>query len=1288
MKLFLLSAALLVGTLSATAQRLSPEQVKQDTALRTGRLSNGLTYYIRHNNHPKGYADFHIFHAVGAVHEEDNQNGLAHFLEHVAFKGLQRLPGNQLLDYMEKNGVKFGPNLNAATSFDYTRYMLQQVPVARQGMIDTCLMVLADWSGSILAEPEAIDLERGVIREEFRARRNLNTRISMALQPYYYQGSKYAERTVIGDMDIISNFSRQELLDFYHTWYRPDMQAIAIVGDIDAGAMEQLVKERFSELPKPSYPTPPNDFPLPDNKELIYATYSDPEASATQINLLFKHDQPAAETRSQAAIYVRQYLDRAITQMMNQRWEELSRKGDPVVTNLSFNYSSFVAEKNVFSVSAAVKPGSANVAAGLELMLDEAERFRRNGFVAEELRRVKADLSKTLERRVREADKQSNGTFVNSYFSHFLTGQPLPDIHTQQQLYQQALDTVTLAYVNQRVQQFFRDDNQIATFVTAEKDTAGIPGRDQLVRLLNNMDRRSVKPYEAIAAVSLQPAITPVPGRVVREEPYQYGVTKWTLSNGAKVYILPTEHKKDEVLMTTVSAGGKSVIDDEDLPSSHMVVPQLMNAGVGTLDANALKNALSGKIVYVTPYLSEFSEGFGCSASPADLETLLQLVYMYYTEPRFDQEVLHQDLRKFAESMEARNKNPISSLQDSVLMARSNYHPRSLFYLQDTSAVDFSRIQQLYARHFSNPADFAWIFTGSVDPEVLKPLAEKYIGSLPGTGRDDQWVDLGKRSPQQPLVIDFRKQMETPKSITFIEYTQETPFSMEKVIAVRLLKDILDIRFKELLRDDRSGVYTTEGEGSFSEQPVDKLQLIVSFQTDPDRMDELTQVVFNELERLAKTGIDDNDLQKSKEYMRSAMERSLESNYYWQSILNGYITSSRDKHTGYEAILENIDTEDIRLLLNGLLENKAMVHVTMRPPLTAADSSAQQPQATYFEQGLNWDQVRAKAKQTGKYLLVDCYTTWCGPCKYMAEKIFPQPEAGAFFNRHFVNVKVQMDQTAQDSKETKSWHADAAAIAKEYQVKSYPTFLIFNPEGELVHRIVGGGDVPGFISQASRALDPATQYYPLLKKYEAGDHSPLLLRSLAYGATDAFQKEQAGVFAAEFIDSGADLFTEENLTFLAKYSEGTNSRGFRLFVDSAERVDAILGAGRANAFASQVVMGEEVYVHFQQGPDANLDSLVRIANRKFPTVDLDKPASLLQISIWQAKQDSTRLVPAILRYMEKYGQETDAAKAQAFAQAVLQYSNEPEARARAQQWSRRAPEDAKQKNSGTSVRNE
>lgn len=931
MRYIMLLTTLIGWSLGLFAQKNTAATVQQDPALIKGTLKNGLTYYIRQNQFPKGHADFHIFHAVGAIHEKDHQNGLAHFLEHMAFKGLKHLPGNQLLDYMEKNGVKFGPNLNASTSFDYTHYMLQQVPVDRPGLIDTCLLVLSDWSGGILADPQAIELERGVIREEFRSRSDVGTRSSMALQPFYYQGSKYAERTVIGDMDIIANFERDDLMDFYHHWYKPEMQAIAIVGDFDPQKMEKLVIDRFSELPTSYQLLNRPAFPLPDNREPIIARFADQEVAAPSISLLFKQDRIDPQTRNSVQAYANEFVNRLVINMMNQRWSELAQASEPELSHLGFSFGEFVSDKSVFAVHAAIKSGKENIVPGFSRMLDELSRFYQSGFSQIEFERIKADALKNLERRQKEAGRRTHRSFVNAYLANFLESAPLPALETQAQLHRSVLDTIGLSHITNKIRTFMGEENRIMTWVIPEAYGADIPSDSEIRESLQTLKNRTVSPYQPTADSRLIPSQDPTPGKVVKSESSKFGTTLWTLSNGAKVYILPTTHQQDEVLLNVMSPGGKSVIADEDLPSSHMVVAQLMNAGVGPYDAVDLKNALNGKIVYVTPFLSDFSEGFSTSASPTDLETMLTWVHMYFMEPRFDQAILHKDLRRFAESMEVRNKNPMSSLQDSVLMARSNYHPRSLFYLQDTSKVDLELIQKLHAEHFANPADFTWTFTGAVDLESLKPLVEKYIGSLPDLHRPDQWKDLGQRSPKGLKKIEFKREMETPKSITFIEYAQETPFTLKKLFGIRLLKDILEVRLKELLRDEKSAVYTTEGEGSFAEQPIDKLQFIVSFQTDTEKMDELTQTVFDEVHRLAKDGIPSDILSKSKEYMRKMMEQSFENNNYWQYVISSYISTGRDKHTWSLDLLDSITERDLQSLLAGLLESNSLVHVTMHP---------------------------------------------------------------------------------------------------------------------------------------------------------------------------------------------------------------------------------------------------------------------------------------------------------------------------------------------------------------------
>jgi zinc protease len=930
--------ALLLITMSglSTYAQIKPDAaLPTDPKLRVGKLPNGLTYYIRHNNFPKGLADFQIFHSVGAMQEEDNQNGLAHFLEHQAFKGLAHFPGKSMTNYMEKIGVKFGENLNAATTTDYTRYMINQVPISRQGIIDTCLLVLSDWSGSITANPEAVDSERGVIKEEWRMRGGVDYRINQGLSPYFFKGSKYAIRSVIGDMKIIETFKQEELLDFYHKWYRPDLQAVAIVGDFDVDAMEAAVKKLFSKLPKAVNPTAKTAYPLPDNKELIYGTYSDKEASSSSISLMFKHPQQKWADRQKPSTYTLGYQYAIITSMMNSRWEELSHKKDFAIKGLQYGFGSFVADKDVFSVSADVKPGVANIMPAFDMMLSETERFKRYGFTKGELDLVKANFKRRLERSYLERDKKPNNNFIESYMNNFLENTPMISAEVSYKLFTQVLDNFTLAQANAMLKGLFTEQNVIATVVTSTEDAAGIPSRELVVKKLAGMSALPVEIYKDKALVKLEPKTAPKPGKVISEQKVEFGATLWTLANGAKVYLLPTPHKKDELMMTAYSKGGHSVMNDKDYFSARLLTTAMLTSGVGNLSSTELSNALAGKIVYVTPFLSELSESIDCSTTPSDAETMLKLVYMYFTEPRFDEAAFKMDMKKTKENLVSRKKNPFSALQDSVTYIRSNHHYRSsnlILDANDIDKVDFSKMKDIHKQVFGNPADFVFVFTGAIDLVKVKPMIEEYVGGLSATHRKDEWRDVGKRSPKGPVTIEIKQKMETPKSTTFIEYTREAPYSFRRAITMQLLQGIIDIRFNKLLRDERSGVYSTMSEASIVQDPLSKLQLIVSFETDPKLMDELTKVVHQELKRLAVEGVDAADLAKGREFMNKSRIQRTTNNGYWHHILYTYATKNgvnNDKDA--ERVLNEIDAKEVKAILAEILEPNNVVTVTMRP---------------------------------------------------------------------------------------------------------------------------------------------------------------------------------------------------------------------------------------------------------------------------------------------------------------------------------------------------------------------
>lgn len=930
--LFVILWAMLPAMLFAQIDLDKP--LPNDPEVRTGVLPNGLTYYIRHNNTPPGLAHFEIFHAVGALQEEDNQNGLAHLLEHMAFNGLGHFPGKSMMEYMESIGVKWGANLNAATSTDYTRYLIKDVPVTRQGIIDTCLLVLYDWSGSILAEPDALDNERGVIQEEWRSGGGVRLRISEAVTPYVYNNSKYAHRNVIGDMEIIRNFTRDELMDFYHTWYRPDLQAIAIVGDFDVERMERDVVALFSTLPKAVEPRPKEEYNIPDNEDLLYVSYSDPEVTSSSFEILYKHPARAKEKRSIGNEYLDGFYNNLVVSMMNNRLGEKLNNGEYPLKGLSYSYSSLAGDRDVFSLSGNIRNGGGNIVPAIEMALTESERMRRYGFVQGEVDRVIASSRSGAERSWLEREKRTNGSFINAWFGNFLRNSPYMDMDTYREVILQALDGFTVEEANARVKNFFGDRNQVATVITSSTEAADIPSEQFMTSALDGTSALAVEPYvEKPLRTSLMTE-EPTPGKVVEERESVLGAVEWTLSNGAKVYLLPTDRQPNEIQMMAFAAGGHSNVPDDMFASARMVAATMSASGVDDLSATDVSRILTGKKVYVTPLYSEFLHGLDCATTPADLEATLQLMNLYLTRPRFDQDALDRNLASIRENLLTRHNLPFSYLQDTVIMRRSNYHPRASLLITDPAEleqVDMEQIRHIYSEAFDNPQQFTYVIVGALDLEKIRPLVEKYIGSLHGTEHPNEWRDLGRRPGKGVVTVDFKRPMEEPISTIFVEYTQEIPeYDYRKSLEMALLQQVVEPRMTRIFREERGATYSVQMEGSASRMPVPILHLIVSFQTKPELLDELQPLIDRELRTMAAEGIDPEDLAKAKEYMAKVLVQNQESNIYWEGRLRNYLQYGELYGDPVE-LLDSVSAEDVRSILKNLLDANNILTVIMRP---------------------------------------------------------------------------------------------------------------------------------------------------------------------------------------------------------------------------------------------------------------------------------------------------------------------------------------------------------------------
>jgi zinc protease len=906
-----------------------------DPTLRKGVLENGMTYYIKYNNYPEGYANFQIFHAVGALEEEDNQNGLAHFLEHLAFNGLKHFPGKSMLNYMEGIGIKFGANLNAATAQEYTQYMINNAPTSREGIIDTCLVVLHDWSGFILCDQDEIDAERGVIQSERRSRGGSRLRVADAVAPYVYKDSKYAVRNIIGSAEVVDTFKREELMAFYRKWYYPEMQAIAVVGDFDIDLMEKKIKALFSTIP----PSPVNIVKpactLPDNKKMIYKQFCDKEVTSSSVEILFKHPAVEKGERNKEGRYIQSFLINRVVSMMNNRVYDIIKNGDYPVNSVSYGYVSLTQDRDAFSASAEIKRGGDNIKPAAEFLIKESERLRRYGFTATELEREKADALRNIDKMYNERGKQTNGSFTKQYLNNFINNTPVLETKYKCDLLRDVVNSFTLVKANEIVKQLFTQENIISVLVANSEDSCGIPSEEEMSAYIAGMDKLNVSPFVEKELPSSLLEAEPTPGKIVSSKKIKFGAVEWTLSNGAKVFVLPVDTGKEEVQMSACDWGGRSLTSDEEFISSAFLSTVLQSSGAGRFNSTDLSKMTRGKIVYVTPQFSEFDEIFDCATTVSDYETMLEEVYLYFTEPRFDKDAFERDKAKMKQNLTARKDEPFSYLVDTVTYARGNFHKRAsnlILNPDDVDKIDLEVIKNLYRKHFDNPADFLWFFTGPLDTVKAKPIIEKYIGGLPDGHHKEKWADVGKRPPVGTLNIDFKKRMETPKATTFIEYTSlNFEYSQRISTLMRILQGILDIRFNELIREDKGGAYSIDTEGSISLLPVPVTRMIVSFTTDQEQMNELRSIVFSELDRLVKEGVDPSDLQKSKEYILKVQKQNLENTMYWHYVLVNYVRNGYDFYTGWEDILNSITAEEIRQVLEKLVNEKNIVSVTMRP---------------------------------------------------------------------------------------------------------------------------------------------------------------------------------------------------------------------------------------------------------------------------------------------------------------------------------------------------------------------
>jgi zinc protease len=860
-----------------------------DPAVTTGKLSNGLTYYIRQNHKPEDRAEFRLIVKVGSVLEDDSQRGLAHFIEHMAFNGTKNFRKQELVNFLESIGMRFGADLNAYTSFDETVYQLQ-VPTDSTSVLEKSLQILEDWAHNVSFEDEEIDKERGVVIEEWRGGRGAESRIRDKQFPIIFNNSRYAERLPIGLKEVLDTFQHETLRRFYRDWYRPELMAVVAVGDFDKSKIEKLIREKFSRIPAVKKPRIREQFTVPEHKQPLFAIATDPEATRAGVTVYYKRP---AQSKVTGNDYRRTLVNQIYTSMLSQRLYELTQQTDPPFQFGYASSSSLVPTTDAYVLGAAVD--DQKILTGLEALLTEAARARQHGFTQSELDRIKVEFMRSYEQAFDERGKTESYSYAQEYARNFLEGEPAPGIAVEYELVKNVLPGITLEEINGLSNQLMPLSNRVIAVTAPAKEGIAVPDERQLRAVFEAVENKSVTAYQDQVSTEPLMAQTPQPGSIASTATNaKLGTTEWKLSNGVHVILKPTDFKDDEVMFAAFSPGGTSLVSDADFITATAATSVVTEGGLGNFDQIQLPKVLAGKVAGVSPYISELYEGLSGGGSPKDMETLFQLIYLYMTSPRLDSTAFVSYRTRSKSSLHNRSSSPESAFGDTLKGTLSQYHYRRRPWTEATfDSIDFHRAFDIYRERFADADDFTFIFVGNFKEGQIRPLVEKYLASLPTLPRTDQWRDIGVTPPKGVIAKSVRRGTE-PKARVQMIFTGPFEWNRENRVAMGAMTDVLEIMLRESLREEKGGVYSVGVYGSPSKYPRTEYSLIVSFGCAPERVEELTQTVFSQIDSLKTFGPSATNLAKVKESDRRDREVGVKENQFWMAQLQYYRMHGED----------------------------------------------------------------------------------------------------------------------------------------------------------------------------------------------------------------------------------------------------------------------------------------------------------------------------------------------------------------------------------------------------------
>ena len=935
-KIILVMITLLVCIAGQAQMQGAAQPLPFDTAVVKGVLPNGMTYYLQHNDNPRQRAFFYIAQKVGSVQEDDNQRGLAHFLEHMCFNGSEHFKGNALVEFCQRIGVQFGADLNAYTAADRTVYNINNVPTTDAKNIDSCLYILYDWANGLTLDPKEIDKERGVIHEEWRMRSGAWMRILERQLPTLFPDSKYGQRLPIGLMSVVDNFKPQVLRDYYEKWYRPDLQGIIIIGDIDVKQMEQKVKDIFGKIPEQKNEAKFEYFPVPDNPQPIIAVDKDKEIESPEIDINFKYDPLPREMRNTAVALPMDYLTTMIKQMFGYRFDDLKQNPNAPFNNLSCDNDVYILSQTKQALSFSVEPKDGQDEAATAAMLREIERVAKYGFTESEYERAKTQYLSDLDL-TREARKKiKSAALVQECVSNFLDNSLKTNFETVYQIDQQICKMIPVQAINQSIQKMIGklDTNLVILAIYPERENIKVPDKSVFEKLLSDVKTEDIKPYEAKTVNTTLLDKQPKAGTIKQELPADnLGYKTLVLSNGIKVLYKKTDFDESKILFRAASIGGTAKLPAKDIENAELFNDVMADNGLGKFNSNDLRKALTGRQVTLAPVLSHYREFLNGKSSPKDFRTFMQLVYLTFTSQNYDTLNYHNIMKQQEQELANRAVNPQSALQDSATIRLYDRNPRSMpMTVERLHKVSYDAILRIFKERFGNPGDFTFFLAGNINEDSLRTFAKLYLASLPTKGSKEKMTDDGLHYWKGMQECRFKRKMETPQAIFIQLWNGGQPYNVKNDAVCEATGRVLDAMYLQTVREKYSLAYTISTSSQMRDDPTSNFIMETACPVKPEKCDSALILVDQGLKYVAEHGAGEEYLPKVKEQMLKAYENNLRENSFWQGLAVEKAIKGEDKFTGYKEAIESINSQDIQNFVNNfILKQKNKLSLIMLP---------------------------------------------------------------------------------------------------------------------------------------------------------------------------------------------------------------------------------------------------------------------------------------------------------------------------------------------------------------------